>query len=251
MKDDNFSLSVTFPLHRTDIARQVAAVFTNIARDYDNSKPLVAGPKSEGVTESIFKAMDGYVQEQAGAETDDAADDTLLADMDLPDGGTLEIHKGTAVTLEGKGTTILDENRVARNPALCANAKDPFYKSGARKGQWKKAKNVTDLDYDTWYAAAPKHEATAPDTTQDEPAGKVDSSKAFGSQEPEEEGVLPPTNPGEYMAWVSERQTAGHLPQPMIDEAFKQTGVTMATMFSDDQAVGKLYNFLVRQGVPA
>ena len=55
---------------------------------------------------------------------------------------------------------------------------------------------------------------------------------------------------GDFMAWVSEKQTAGRLSQPVIDAAYQQLGIRVQDLFppTADAAIANniaaLYNYL-------
>lgn len=116
---------------------------------------------------------------------------------------------------------VVDENGVAKNPDFCANAKDPFYGSGKRKGQWKKGKGVSDEDYDAWYQSQlPTQSASTPqaETSQPDPA-----SVGFTSQAPAPQAEQL-TWPG-VLKQIAAAKQAGTVDQAMITQALSDCGV--------------------------
>lgn len=122
----------------------------------------------------------------------------------------------------------VDMNGVAKDAAFCASAKDPFYKSGARKGQWKKRLSVSDEDYDAWYAAQPQAAAPAESETENNTAA------AFGANTPPAPETAPTSGPqdgGGFITWVSEGVTAGRFTNDQVQAAWAECGLDMADLF--------------------
>lgn len=118
----------------------------------------------------------------------------------------------------------VDALGVAFNTEFCGKAKDPFYGSGKRKGQWKKLRGVTDEQYDAWYIVQ-----LEPGAAQ-ETADQVDTSTAFGAA-PAAEVTPAPTDCGSFMGWVSAKQAAGLLTQDDIGNAYTLAGVQVTDLF--------------------
>jgi hypothetical protein len=135
-----------------------------------------------------------------------------------------------------------DHNGVPRDDDYCANAADPFYGSGPRKGQWKKRRGVADDTYDAWYAS--QCPATAVTTTTPAP---VDSAAAFGAAPTIETAAPAPTDLGGLMAWLAAKQAAGLLSQQEIGQAYVDNGVEITDLLPPATAeavkanVAKLY----------
>lgn len=140
----------------------------------------------------------------------------------------------------------VDMNGVAKDAQFCADAKDPFYASGKRSGQWKKRKGVTEEQYDAWYA---EQLAGIKDAVTEQPAAETSTAAAFGAATPE---TTPPaetiTEAGQLMKWCAEMQTAGHFNQTAIDQAYAALGLTLPDIFPPApncaENVAKLYQQL-------
>jgi hypothetical protein len=116
----------------------------------------------------------------------------------------------------------VDQNGVLFEPAFCANAEQPFYATGKQAGQWKKRKGVDDEAYNSWYDGARPAAPAGPTTP-------VTTAAAFGNTL--EEVAAMPTNCGEFMAWVSERQAAGLITQADVNAAYTTCGIAMTDLF--------------------
>ena len=88
-----------------------------------------------------------------------------------------EEEKGQDFTALSNGKT--DIKNVPFIPAICGEAKDPFYASGPRKGQWKKKRNVSDETYDMTY-----NNALAQVNTSSIGDGIADDTAALQTQNP-------------------------------------------------------------------
>ena len=143
--------------------------------------------------------------------------------------------KPEVVELEPEVATA-DVDGVEFDPQYCAKAAEPFYKSGKRKGQWKKGKGISDAVYDLW------HKRGLPET--------VDSGAAFNqTDQTVVADVQAPTDAGAFMLWISEQQAAGKLDQPVVDAAYAQAGITVPMLFDVDAEkvagyVATLHNIL-------
>jgi len=143
-------------------------------------------------------------------------------------------------------TVNVDTHGVAFNPEYCGKAKEPFYKAGRRKGQWKRRQGVDEKQYDLWYAEK------LLEITPTEPGPVVstrsDSAAAFAGEpaaSPPATDTDVPQGAGELMRWVSEQMNAGNLTQADVDSAYATADVTPAQLFLDDaNAVGKVYGVL-------
>lgn len=156
---------------------------------------------------------------------------------------------GVAQSAAAQGAPT-DQHGVAFDANYCAQAKEPFYASGSRSGQWKKRKGVGDDTYDAWYAS---QLAKAPAATDPDPAPEqVNTAGAFTPQAQQQQQQQPaaPQNTGDFMAWVAEKQAAGHLTQDAIQAAYAQAGIAITDLFppnTDEQVaqrIGALYSQL-------
>ena len=185
-----------------------------------------------------------------GAPVDDTPmpSDTAGApgDDDPDSGPSQESDDGGAQTSTGTDP-LVDENGVAKNAKYCADAKKPFYASGKRKGQWKKAQAVTEEEYDAWYAGA-LAEANADGSEDESPAT---AASAFAGGATQQDTLSPaPTDGGQLMAWVSEHQTAGYFTQEDVNQVYAQLQIGMPQLFAgspEDIArhVANVYNSLL------
>lgn len=156
-----------------------------------------------------------------------------------------ESPEGGAGAAPATGSAKLDAKGVPFDAAYCANAADPFYGSGQRAGQWKKRKGLADEAYDAWYDErlqdlAPAGTVTV--QTGDEGGAPLgDTAAAFAAAgnttAAAAAGAKVPTNAGELMTWVSEKQAAGLLTQPNIQAAYQFAGLQLADLFVADAGV--------------
>ena len=144
---------------------------------------------------------------------------------------------GTAAAATSERGEV-DEHGVEKDPEFCGTAAKPFYGSGKRKGQWKKRQGVTDTAYDEWYAdelaVVDAIDATVEDgytEVEDEP---VDTAAAFGAEETAAKPTGAPTEAGEFMGWLAEKQAAGVLNQEQIGAAYAAAGVQVTDLFPGD-----------------
>jgi hypothetical protein len=118
----------------------------------------------------------------------------------------------------------IDHNQVPFSAEFCANAKEPYYATGARAGQWKKRKGVDEAAYDAWYASA--RPAAEP-----KPEGPAAPTAAAFTNDPVAEAASMPTNCGEFVAWVAEMQAAERITQAMVNDAYTACGLAMTDLF--------------------
>lgn len=154
-----------------------------------------------------------------------------------------------AETAQTTGTAGNDAPRdikgVPFDSNFCGQAKEPYYGSGTRVGQWKKRKGVSDADYDAWYAE--ELAKLAPPAGQQEEA-PVNTAGAFAPAPPAASNV--PQDTGSFMGWVSEKQAAGALTQDQVNSAWAEAGVEMGDLFNkapEEVAanIKKVYDVLV------
>jgi hypothetical protein len=123
-----------------------------------------------------------------------------------------------------------DHRGVPYDENYCANAKDPFYSSGAQSGQWKKKRGVSEQEYAEWYSAQLPETDTAGD--DDAPA---DVSSAFAPAPTADEPApvsTAPQNCGDLMVWISEQQVAGKLTADQVAAAYAKHGLTITDLFA-------------------
>lgn len=129
-----------------------------------------------------------------------------------------------------------DTKGVPFDSHFCGQAKEPYYGSGKRAGQWKKRKGVDDAAYDTWYAEELAKLAPPAGQQEDAPvntAGAFAPTPAAGSATPPPPAASDaPKDTGSFMGWVSEKQAAGALTQDQVNAAWAEAGVEMADLFN-------------------
>ncbi len=156
-------------------------------------------------------------------------------------------NSSTSTETQSQGTNTgqrVDTKGVPFNKDYCANAADPFYKSGTRSGQWKKRKGVTDDAYDQWYADALMGSKVETDDHEDADKG-FNTGAVFGSSAVADPQI--PATAGDLMAWVSERQAAQHFTQQDVNDAMIRCNVGMDALFggnADASAIRRLYEEL-------
>lgn len=216
-------LKIEFPAENKKLAAAIGKALTQYA---GSEAELVLRVDASDVSAQLGRLT---AQSAANVATHSSEPDTTTGADDEP-------------TNDAPADGRKDQKGVVFNPTFCANAKEPFYSSGAMLGQWKKARGCDQGAYDAWYAnehakaqaawhekadslgiqtgsgaaAAAFAQGTAVDTTPAKPAA--------------------PTTGGELMKWVSERQAANVLTQADIDGAWAVTGFGVADLFGPNSA---------------
>lgn len=169
-----------------------------------------------GKVETHIMESDNVVKLESAQGHTEAIDQSSVRSQDQSTAG---LGAGGA---QGATGAELDKNRVPFNPEFCAKAAKPFYASGAMVGQWKKGTKVSQEDYDVWYAEALANiEHERPVSNSD-----FDTSTAFSTTGGTDPGPSePPLGIGAFIMWTSEMQTAKHLTQADITEAYKMLGL--------------------------
>lgn len=151
---------------------------------------------------------------------------------------TPSIFDKPAATSKNSSDQRQDLHGVIFNGEYCADAKEPFYTSGPRKGQWKKRVGVENSVYDDWYESM-KPEAGEDESDEEEHA-PVNTAGAFAKQDaqPQQQAAPPKAleNTGALMQWVSEKQVAGKITHQDVQQAYSQAGVQVADLFPPNDA---------------
>lgn len=203
-------LKIEFPAANKALALAIGHALTAYGRDEAvgaDITPLAAAQRALDVVEAQLKA------ERADAAV--IVTQTTASDDEQTNDAPADGRK--------------DQKGVMFNPTFCANAKEPFYSSGATLGQWKKARGVDQGAYDAWYASEfGKAQAEWRDKGADLSAANAAAAAFSGAA-----AAVPkaPATGGELMAWVSERQVAHTLTQPDIDAAWATSGFGVADLF--------------------
>lgn len=221
-------IKIEFPADRPDIALAMSAALQQIATgtagahvalaerlqqaELDHKHPVAGEGTVTGVNEQTGETH--TINTQTGGVYSDAN----------------ELDENTSVTGDA---ARLDLKGVPFDDKFCANAQDPFYASGKKSGQWKCKRGVDEAAYDTWYAQQlkqPAHTMTAPVDEETDPTPTVATGAAFGAVQ----STVAPTlkTAGDFMAWVSEKQTAGRLTQEVINTAYQQLGIRVQDLFA-------------------
>jgi len=183
------------------------------------------------------QALWDYSGENTGQQPDTPVDnDTDERDLSSPAPGTppqtdasMYSDIASEVSRETAGGKV-DTKGVPFNEEYCSTATEPFQKTGAQAGQWKKRRGVDQAAYDSWYAKALLAVSDGMPTI--EPA-TPNTAAAFGGAPPPPDMADAPrfSEFGPFIAWVAEQQGADRLTQADVDEAYKVVGVTMADLF--------------------
>lgn len=139
---------------------------------------------------------------------------------------------------------VVDQHGVAKDDRFCATARDPFFATGKRSGQWKKRKGVDDAAYDAWYAS----QLQALDDDEDD-TPPTNTAAAFGAAPAAAPAPVGPRTCGDFMGWVAKQQAAGALNQDDIGAAYCEARVEVADLFGPDATVveghiARLYSVL-------
>ncbi len=180
----------------------------------------------------VDEEMAAEVQPVEAAATEPTLDEAAVTDL----GNAQSTAEQGAGAAQGATGAKVDLHGVPFDADYCANAADPFYKTGKTAGQWKKKKGVDQDEYDDWYAAAkPAASASTSTVTEDTP---IDTTAAFsGQQQQAPANTGAPTDAGAFMVWVSEMTTAGHFTQADVTAAYGVVGIGAADIFQGENAV--------------
>lgn len=235
---ESISVSFTCPTGRTDLLRQHSLFCDNLARAIDKREQRISpdeGVEGEGLSGGTASPLEKEVAVQVAAATTPAATTAV----------TTTVTPSTSVP--GK----VDLKGVPFDSAICANAKDPYYKTGPTAGQWKRAKGVDVAAYDAWYAG---QLAIVPSgTVTQEPAAAiaaVDTSSAFGpsgsATTQAAEVAAAPADGGSLMIWISLKQNANLLTQNDVDQAYLTAGCDAGSLFGPTavSSVASIYGIL-------
>lgn len=217
-------IKIEFPAHRTDIAHAIGKALCGLTDEAINPG-ILAGSAAIGALQPAPEVPVSAASEETTPEPN--VEETAVADVVASE------------PVEERPT--VDEFGVEFDEEYCGKAKNPFYDSGARKGQWKKRKGVSDTRYNDWHAH------------MREDGTETDTAAAFGAKSESEPAEPIPTTCGEFMGWASAKQAAGLLTQDDIGRAYQQAGWVVTDLFppADDDTVaarvGILYNILASQ----
>ena len=186
------------------------------------NRPAAHGSDTPPTVSDDMAALEEYNAAESVKLNDSAAG---LSESQASTEDHTAAHQETAQQGAGDAPSV-DKNGVPPNWSYCAKAAKPFYASGKYAGQWKKGTKVDQIAYDNWYTAALAD--TAAQNTA--PAEDFDTSNAFGGggEQAANTAAGPAAAPvgiGPFIMWTSEQQTAGHLTQVDITEAYKVLGL--------------------------
>lgn len=214
---------IEFPAERTDIALAIGQALVAIGK----GEALVNSPAASTAPKSADTATASAGETVKTTAADTATDqDNQAANDSAPAHGATD-QAGSADTNAPAGAGPKDEKGVTKDDKYCASAKDPFYGSGKKKGQWKKRQGVDEAEYDAWYA-----EQLAAVETEPAPEAEFDTSNAFGGAQTNNPDSDMPQNGEDFMVWLAEKKTAGKITEEMVDEAWQSTGVQVGFIFT-------------------
>ncbi len=233
------TIKFEFPADRTDIALAIGQALVSLG-----------GGASAVATHHVVELEAGQAIEQIEAAQEQAQEANALDAAAVADLQATE-STNAAENAQASNPGEVDQKGVAKDGKYCADAAEPFYKSGKYKGQWKKrggANGPSQEAYDAWYAGE-LQKVTTPSTNTPAPAEEAFDVGSTWSA-PAANTPAAPTNPGELFAWVAEMQTAQRLTQADIDQAYAANNLTVPQMFGctdlavQGQMVTALYNTL-------
>lgn len=206
-------IKIEFPADRADIALALSVALQQIATGTAGAH-VAAHPESVVQSANVVQLPGTIV-----AQTIHGTVNTQTGEVIEPE---LPSTPGDAARLDLKGVPF--------DARYCANAQDPFYASGKEAGQWKAKRGLAAGVYENWYAT--QLAATTQTVTDEDadPTPTVATGAAFGAAPQQPAGPILRTA-GEFMAWVSEKQTAGKLTQEAINAAYAQLGIRVQDLF--------------------
>ncbi len=251
-------ITIEFPADRTDIAiafgkalleiggtEHKGAVVTGITQATESTDAVEALLQSDCVEIATQAEVD------AGTDSDDGAIETTPSLFGSPLAvAASQQGEPEVATVVIEGRTDVDANGIAKDDRYCATAKQPFYSSGKRKGQWKKRQGVSDEAYDAWYAS--QLEPGAAQTTVDEQP--VATAGAFGAVPAQQTPTEPvPKTAGEFFGWCAAQQTSGAFTSENVGEAYVAANVDPSVLFTappeaQAEQIAKVYEILTGLG---
>ncbi len=235
------TIKFEFPADRTDIALAIGQALVSLG---GGASAVATGTAIHAAVESV--CTNELIEEaQEQAQEANALDAAAVADLQATESAN------AAENAQASNPGEVDQKGVAKDGKYCADAAEPFYKSGKYKGQWKKrggANGPSQEEYDAWYAGE-LQKVTTPSTNTPAPTEEAFDVGSTWSA-PAANTPAAPTNPGELFAWVAEMQTAQRLTQADIDQAYAANNLTVPQMFGctdlavQGQMVTALYNTL-------
>lgn len=200
-------LKIKISLDDTEKMLHIARILNSIAKEFDTT------PKAGGEGKEREKTI------QEATETEAA----LIEEE--------KREKAVIETPPHQNVTARDHNGVARDPRYCT---ETILKTGPMKGQWRKKGAVSQEEYDAWYSGQMQACLTQ---TEEAPA-----SGSLFAETPVSGGPSPlqsaptqvPQTAGELCKWVSIHTAAGLLTVAQVDEAYRQSGTTLADLVSSD-----------------
>ena len=206
---------------------------------------------------TVVVPFDKPLVEETAAEVQDVETAVTETALSVNEAAVADVGKSTQSTAEhgvgaaqGATDVKVDSHGVPFDSDYCANAADPFYKTGKTAGQWKKKKGVDQDEYDDWYAAAKPAAGTSTSTAADT---AIDTTAAFSGQQQAATNTGVPADAGAFMVWVSEMTTAGHFTQADVTSAYGVVGIGAADIFqggNEAQNIASLHGVLSAK-VPA
>ena len=231
-------IKIEFPADRPDIARAMGEALIRVSETnietYGELTPSLPVEDAKQLAEDLTEEAPKPTASTADAFTPPQPEETEAEPT-----GTAQTAEPDLSAPSTSGAPV-DTKGVAFDATYCGQAKDPYYATGKRSGQWKKRKGIDDADYDVWYASQLGDSAPAPE---------VNTSAAFGAPT-EPTAPAAPTTTGEFMGWVSELQAAGRLTQEHVNQAYAANGLGINALFppnTEEQIAGniaKLYEAL-------
>lgn len=239
-------LKIEFPAENKALAAAIGKALTKYAgeqycSDEESARRAALRAGTGPVTAVRTQADGAVVTTTAHQHGDTVTHETTAVPPDAAVVAT-ELPAGTddEPTNDAPADGRKDQKGVVFNPTFCANAKEPFYSSGAMLGQWKKARGCDQGAYDAWYAnELGKVQANWQEKSADLGVNTNAAAAAFSSQAAAantQTVPVAPTTGGELMKWVSERQAANVLNQADIDSAWAATGFGVADLFGPNAA---------------
>lgn len=142
----------------------------------------------------------------------------------------------------------VDNKGVPKDLTYCANAKDPFYTSGRREGQWKRRQGVAEADYDKWYAGqlAKVSQVDGGNASpslfdgEEEQYSADDLAAAFGASG--STATVLPRDVNEFMAWVSTQTTEGTITKEQVNNAFNELQIPYTALSSQSNPQDVAHN---------
>jgi hypothetical protein len=224
-------LEIKFSANNKPLAAAIGAALLAYSKTLNALGPLATAVAENAARHDVSSAE---VEAQAdGVQAEQSASQTAISEAaELAPHTQEQVNNAFSDAAAGHQDGRVDLHGVHFCDKHCANAQDPFYKTGPTAGQWKAKRGVSAEVYAAWYASV----KPVIEQAEQQVAEEFDTATAFGKQAGIPAAKPPPKNAGEFMVWISEMQTAEHFNQADVTEAYATCNIGQTAIFTSPDA---------------